>query len=67
MRIRIGEDEHQVTLKAKGNTIVGGRAVSWDGKLLEGVEDISVYKTEIDEDGNEVKVEIIPEIEDNLG
>ena len=61
MRIKIGSDEYQVTLKAKGNTIVAGRAISWNGILAEGVEDITEYRTEIDEDGNKIQVEVIPE------
>ncbi len=68
MRIKIGSDEYQVTLKAKGNTIVAGRAISWNGILAEGVEDITEYRTEIDEDGNEIQVEVIPEpIEVDIG
>ena len=59
MRIKIGSDEYQIgALKAKGNTIVNGRAISWNGILAEGVEDITEYRTEIDEDGNEIQVEV---------
>jgi hypothetical protein len=50
MRILFKGEEHQVTLEAKGNTIVAGEAISWNGNLLEGVEDI----TEYDDEGNEV-------------
>ena len=50
MRIRIGEEEYQIQMEPEGNTIVAGRAVSWNGNLLAGVEDI----TEYDEDGNEI-------------
>ena len=55
MRIRIGEEEYQIQMEPKGNTIVNGQAVSWNGNLLEGVEDITQY----DEEGNET----LPEIE----
>ena len=56
MRIKIGSDEYQIgALKAKGNTIVNGRAISWNGILAEGVEDI----TEYDKEGSE----IIPEVD----
>ena len=41
MRILFKGEEHQVTLEAKGNTIVAGEAISWNGNLLEGVEDIT--------------------------
>ena len=57
MRILFEGVEYQVQLKAKGNTIVSGKAVSWDGNLLEGVEDITQYKIV---DGE--KVEVIPEV-----
>ena len=59
MRIKIGSEEYQIgALKAKGNTIVNGRAISWNGILAEGVEDITEYRTELDEDGNEIQVEV---------
>ena len=57
MRIRIDEEEYQVTLKPEGNTIVNGRAISWNGNLLEGVEDI----TEYDEEGNEIEPREVPD------
>ena len=61
MRIRIGEEEYQIgSLKAKGNTIVNGRAISWNGILAEGVEDITQYKTVL-VDGVKTKVEVMPE------
>ena len=61
MRIRIGEEEYQIgSLKAKGNTIVNGRAISWNGILAEGVEDITQYKTVL-VDGVKTKVEVLPE------
>ena len=50
MRILLNGEAHQVDLEPEGNTIVAGRAVSWNGNLLAGVEDI----TEYDEDGNEI-------------
>jgi hypothetical protein len=50
MRILFEGEEHQVTLNPEGNTIVAGKAVSWNGNLLEGVKDI----TEYDAEGNEV-------------
>jgi len=59
MRIKIDDAEYQIgDLKAKGNTIVAGRAISWNGILTEGVEDITEYRTEIDEDGNKIQVEV---------
>lgn len=59
MRIKIDDAEYQIgDLKAKGNTIVAGRAISWNGILAEGVEDITEYRTEIDEDGNKIQVEV---------
>ena len=65
MRIKIDDAEYQIgDLKAKGNTIVAGRAISWNGILTEGVEDITEYK--LDDEGN--KVEVVPEvIEAELG
>ena len=60
MRIRIGLDEYQIQMQDKGNTIVNGRAVSWNGNLLEGVEDITQYKTVL-VDGVKTKVEVLPE------
>jgi hypothetical protein len=57
MRIRIGEEEYQIQMEPEGNTIVAGKAISWNGNLLEGVEDITEYTT--DKDGN--VVEVVPE------
>ena len=52
MRILFEGEEDQIgALNAKGNTIVNGKAVAWNGQLLEGVEDITLY----DEEGNEVE------------
>ena len=55
MRILFEGEEYQVQLKPEGNTIINGKAVSWNGNLLEGLEDITQY----DEEGNET----LPEIE----
>ena len=60
MRILFKGEEHQVTLEAKGNTIVAGEAISWNGNLLEGVEDITQYKTVL-VDGVKTQVEVMPE------
>ena len=60
MRILFEGEEHQVTLNPEGNTIVSGKAVSWNGALLEGVEDITQYKTVL-VDGVKTKVEVLPE------
>jgi len=66
MRIKIDEKEYQIgALKAKGNTIVAGRAISWNGILAEGVEDITEYRTEIVE-GEKVQVEVVP-VESDIG
>jgi hypothetical protein len=54
-------DEWQGELKAVGHTIVSGHRIAANGILKPFVEDITVYKTEIDEDGKEVKVEVLPE------
>ena len=62
MRILFEGEEHQVTLNPEGNTIVSGKAVSWNGALLEGVEDITQYKTVL-VDGVKTQVEVVPEIE----
>ena len=58
MRILFKGKEHQVTLETKGNTIVAGEAISWNGILAEGVKDITQYT--LDEEGN--KVEVVPEV-----
>jgi hypothetical protein len=60
MRILFEGEEHQVTLNPEGNTIVSGKAVSWNGALLEGVEDITQYKTVL-VDGVKTQVEVMPE------
>jgi hypothetical protein len=59
-----------VTLKEKGNTIVGGHVIAQHGKLEANplCEDITEYRTEIGEDGNKIQVEVIPEpIEVDIG
>ena len=56
MRILFEGEEHQVQIESEGNTIVAGKAISWNGNLLEGVEDI----TEYDEEGNEIIPEGVP-------
>jgi len=65
MRILFRGNEYYIAngMKPKGNTIVAGFAVGDNGKLREGVEDITEYRTEIDEDGNEIQVEVIPEVD----
>ena len=74
MRIRIIESEYmgldeiigqefQIGSLSKGNTIVDGYVVASNGILHGFVEDITEYRTEIDEDGNEIQVEVIPEVD----
>ena len=64
MRIKIDGIEYpNVTLESKGNTIVAGMRVAYNGKLHDFVEDITEYRTEIDEDGNKIQVEVIPEVD----
>jgi hypothetical protein len=64
MRILFKGKEYQIGgLKPKGNTIFMGYAIGDNGKLREGVEDITEYRTELDEDGNEIQVEVIPEVD----
>ena len=60
MRILFRGNEYYIAngMKPKGNTIVAGFAVGDNGKLREGVEDITEYRTEIDEDGNKIQVEV---------
>ena len=61
MRIRFNDKEYQISgLKPKGNTIVAGYAVGDNGKLREGVKDITQYKTVL-VDGVETQVEVVPE------
>jgi hypothetical protein len=74
MRIRIIESEYmgldeiigqefQIGSLSKGNTIVDGYVVASNGILHGFVEDITEYRTEIDEDGNKIQVEVIPEVD----
>ena len=78
MRIRFIDtgEEHQISGINKhigmggkiANTVCTGRYVAHHGVLCEGVEDITEYRTEIDEDGNKIQVEVIPEpIEVDIG
>ena len=58
MRILFEGEEYQVgTLKDKGNTIVNGKAIAWNGKLLEGVEDITPVEKMPEEVVEEVEVD----------
>ena len=67
MRIeREGVIYENVTLKEVGNTVVGGHVIAQHG-ILEThplCEDITQYRTEIDEDGNKIQVEVIPEVKE---
>ena len=56
--------EWQGELKAVGHTIVSGHRIAANGILKPFVEDITEYRTEIDEEGNEIQVEIVPEVID---
>ncbi len=57
--------EWQGDLNEVGHTIVAGHRIAANGVLKDFVEDITEYRTEIDEDGNKVQVEIIPESKTN--
>ena len=59
----VGE-EWQGDLKPVGHTIVAGHRIAANGILKPFVEDITEYRTEIDEDGNKIQVEVIPEVID---
>ena len=59
----VGE-EWQGELKPVGHTIVAGHRIAANGILKPFVEDITEYRTEIDEDGNKIQVEVIPEVID---
>ena len=64
----VGEEYQIGSLKAEGHTIVAGHRIAANGILKPFVEDITEYRTEIDEDGNEIQVEVIPEpIEVDIG
>ena len=57
-------NEYQIgDLKAEGHTIVAGHRIAANGILKPFVEDITVWKTETDAEGNEVQVEVIPEVD----
>jgi hypothetical protein len=74
MRIRFKDSKEEYQIGGIGkstygngvvrHTVVGGRIIAHHGILSEGVEDITEYRTEIDEDGNEIQVEVIPEVID---
>ena len=57
----VGEEFQIGSLKAVGHTIVAGHRIAANGILKPFVEDITEYRTEIDEDGNKIQVEVIPE------
>ena len=60
--------EYQISLEPVGDTIVNGMRIATNGILYPFVEDITEYRTELDEDGNEIQVEVIPEpIEVDIG
>ena len=64
MRILFDGAEYQVSgIPAKGNDYINGKAWCCNGSLIEGVKDITKYETVIDEDGNKIQVEIVPEVE----
>ena len=62
MRIKFTETgkEFQVSLNPKGNSVAGGRYFAHEGVLVAGVEDITVWETLTDENGNEYQSEVIP-------
>ena len=62
MRIKFTETgkEYQVSLNQKGNSVAGGKYFAHEGVLVNGVEDITVWETLTDEDGNEYQSEVIP-------
>ena len=57
----IGEEFQISGLKEVGHTIVAGHRIAANGILKPFVKDITEYRTEIDEDGNKIQVEVIPE------
>ncbi len=62
MRIKFTDtgEEYQINgIPTSGNS-VQGKAISWNGALLEGVEDITQYKTVL-VDGVKTQVEVMPE------
>jgi hypothetical protein len=57
MRIKFTDtgEEYQINgIPTSGNSVAGGRYISKQGALCEGVEDITQYTT--DEEGNKVEV-----------
>ncbi len=46
MRIRIAGKEYQATLRPKGNTIIDGMRVAYNGNIHDFVEDITEYDAE---------------------
>jgi hypothetical protein len=57
-------EEYQIgSLKDVGHTIVAGHRIAANGILKPFVEDITEYRTELDEDGNKIQVEVIPEVD----
>jgi hypothetical protein len=61
MRIKFNNEEYQISgIQPKGNTVVGGKYIAHEGVLVDGVEDITVWETLTDEDGNEYQSEVIP-------
>ena len=60
MRIRQTDKdfEAQVQIESIGRTIVNGIVIATDGILEPFVKDITEYRTELDEDGNEIQVEV---------
>ena len=67
MRIKLEDKEYQIDgIKEKGNTVIAGQYVSHNGVLYDWVEDITKYKSMIDEDGNSYNVEIVPEVIDEM-
>ena len=64
----VGQEFQIGSLKPIGHTIVAGHRIAANGILKPFVEDITEYRTELDEDGNEIQVEVIPEpIEVDIG
>ncbi len=63
MRIKFTDtgEEYQINgIPTSGNSVAGGRYISKQGALCEGVEDITQYKTVL-VDGVETQVEVVPE------
>ena len=60
MRIRQTDKdfEAQVQIESIGRTIVNGIVIATDGILEPFVKDITEYRTELDEDGNKIQVEV---------